>query len=69
MNHYYFVERNSGEEFIVGADTLKEAWKVADAVAATIRKTYDEGAGFATWMCYEHKMTDEEAEMSGLDEY
>jgi hypothetical protein len=69
MYHYYFIERNSGEEFIVGADTLEEAWKIADEVAAAIRENYDEGAGFATWMCYEYEMTEEEAEASGLDEY
>ena len=50
MHHYYFIERNSGEEFIVGADTLEEAWKIADEVAAAIRENYDEGTGFATWM-------------------
>ena len=69
MYHYYFTERNSGEEFIVGADSLEEAWETADEVAATIRQLYDEGAGFATWVCYEYEMTDEEAEASGLDEY
>ena len=69
MYHYYFIEKNSGEEFIVGADSLEQAWKIANTVAAMIRKHYDKGLGFITWMCYEHKMTDEEAEASGLDEY
>ena len=69
MKHFYFIERNSGEEFIVGADTLEEAWDIANEVAANIREMYDEGIGFATWMCYEYEMTEEEAEASGLDEY
>ena len=61
MYHYYFIERNSGEEFIVGADTLEEAWMTAKWVALSLDEDPDLDGG--------DEMTDEEAEMSGLDEY
>lgn len=65
MNHYYFIENNTGEEFIVGADTLKEAKIMAEDIAREIAENYGETPD----LTYEYEMTDEEAEMSGLDEY
>lgn len=65
MNHYYFIERNSGEEFIVGADTLEEAKIMAEDIAREIAENYGETPD----LTYEYEMTDEEAEMSSLDEY
>ena len=61
MKHFYFIERNSGEEFIVGADTLEEAWLIAKWVALDLDEDPDLDGG--------DEMTDEEAEMSGWDEY
>lgn len=55
MRHFLFEDYDTGEEFIVGADTFEEALEDA--------KTY-----FAdpSYIC---EYTEEEAEMSGLDEY
>lgn len=55
MKHYLFEDWD-GEQFIVGANTLKEA--IAEA------KEYFNGH-----IRYLGKLTDEQAEMSGLDEY
>ena len=66
MRHFYFIEDESGEEFIVGAKTLAEAWVIANDIAAQIGKEYDI---CPTSMSYEYEMTEEEAEASGLDEY
>lgn len=55
MRHFLFVDWESGEEFIVGADTLNEAQGIA--------KDYFEAPRFRC------ELTDDEAEMSGLDEY
>lgn len=65
MNHYCFMEENTGEEFIVGADTLEEATAMAKDIAREIAEYYDEEAD----LTYQCELTDEEAEMSGLDEY
>ena len=65
MRHYYFIENNTGEEFIVGADILEEAMIMAESIAAEIAENYGETPD----LTYEYEMTDEEAEMSGLDEY
>lgn len=65
MNHYFFIENNCGEQFIVGADTLEEAKIMAEGIAADIAKYYGETPDLS----YEYEMTDEEAEASGLDEY
>lgn len=55
MKHFVFEDYDTGEEFIVGALTLNEVYIEA--------KTY-----FAdpSYIC---EFTEEEAEMSGLDEY
>lgn len=65
MNHYYFIENNTGEEFIVGANNLLEAKIIAEDVADDIARNYGETPDLS----YEYEMSDEEAEMSGLDEY
>jgi hypothetical protein len=54
--HFLFYDYQSGEEFIVGAADLYDA-----------RMTAEEVFGDDIKYCYE--MTDDEAEMSGLDEY
>lgn len=65
MRHYYFIESETGEEFIVGADTLEEAWMIAEDVGDQIATDYAVRVDLE-FLC---EMTDEEAEMSGLDEY
>lgn len=53
--HYLFEDLESGEEFIVGAGDLDEAKKIAKE--------------YFTEPKYYYRMTDYEAECSGLDEY
>lgn len=65
MKHYFFVENNTGEEFLVGANTLKEAEIIAYDVGVEIVNVYGELADVE--FCYE--MDEAEAEASGLDEY
>lgn len=60
MNHYLFEITdddfaNAGEQFIVGADTKAEAVEIATDNFAVVR-----------YIC---RLTEEEAEASGLDEY
>ena len=55
MLHYLF-ENWDGEEFIVGADNMKEAKEIASE-------------NFGDHFRYLGKLTDDEAEASGLDEY
>ena len=42
MNHYYFIENSTGEEFIVGANNLWEAKGIAEGIAADIAEYYGE---------------------------
>lgn len=65
MKHYYFVENNTGEEFLVGANTLKEAEIIAYDVGVEIADNYGEQAAVEFY----YEMDGIEAEMSGLDEY
>jgi hypothetical protein len=65
MKHYYFIENNTGEEFIVGANSLKEAEIIADDVGIDIANNYGEYSDVE----YQYEMTEFEAEASGLDEY
>lgn len=65
MKHYYFIENETGEEFIVGADTLAEAWIIAEDVGAEAAENYGEYPDVEFF----YEMTDEEAEASDLDEY
>lgn len=65
MKHFYFVENESGEEFIVGANNLQEAKIIAEGVAHDIEVEY----GINYDLSFEYEMTDEEAENSGLGEY
>lgn len=55
MNHYLFEDWD-GEEFIVGAKDLKKAKEISAEY-------------FGNHFRYICKLTDIEAEMSGLDEY
>lgn len=65
MKHYYFIENNTGEEFLVGADTLKEAEIIAYDVGMDFALNY----GKFSDVKYQYEMDEIEAEMSGLDEY
>lgn len=65
MKHFYFIENETGEEFIVGAHNLLEAQITAEDVADSIAANY----GVRADLSFEYEMTDEEAENSGLDEY
>lgn len=65
MRHFLYCEMNSGEEFIVGANTLGEAEFAAEGIAADIGRYYGEEAD----LHYTCELTEEEAEASGLDEY
>ena len=66
MKHFFFYEYNTGEEFLVGADTLAEAKRVAEDVARHIANNYGEDDFDVR---YGYEMSDWEAEVSGLDEY
>lgn len=66
MNHYLFSEDVTGEEFIVGSDTRTEAIAAAKDIAAAIVENY----GYEHYiLTYHGRLSDEEAEASGLDEY
>lgn len=65
MKHYYFIEEESGEEFLVGADSLTEAREIAREIVYQISREYE----IIPNLSYEYEMTEEEAEASGLDEY
>ena len=65
MRHFYFIETNTGEEFIVGAHNFAEAEMYAADIADAIAANYGEESALS----YEYEMTDDEAESSGLDEY
>ena len=66
MKHYHFVEKISGEEFLVGADDLTEAYDIAYGVAKDIGETQNDGEYELTEL---GTMSDFWAECSGLDEY
>lgn len=66
MNHYLFEEFFSGERFIVGADSIIEAYDEADEIVEDFKKFNE----LEEAKCiYIGQLTDEEAESSGLDEY
>lgn len=65
MKHYYFIENESGEEFLVGAHNLFEAWEIAKSVGDGIAIN----CGIEPNLSFEYEMDEEEAESSGLDEY
>jgi len=68
MKHFLFLETHSGEEFIVGEDSLKEAKSIALDICREIALNYcDNEHDFCCDYCGE--LTDDQAEMSGLDEY
>lgn len=66
MRHYLFKEAISGEEFIIGADCAGEAELIAEGIAQDIGEEYNDGEWYLWFL---DELTDEEAEMSGLDEY
>lgn len=55
MKHFLFTDHITGEDFIVGADTIEQAFRIA-------RYEFEKPL-FIT------ELTEEEAEASGLDEY
>ena len=60
MKHYLFeciIGDNEGEEFLVGANDLREAYEIAED---------NFGTGCVNYICI---VSEEEAEASGLDEY
>lgn len=59
-NIYHFIERNSGEEFLVGCSTLAEAKAIANSIF--------EAEVEADIKCY-GRISEYEAEISGLDQY
>ena len=64
--HFWFEETISGEEFIVGAESLTVALGIAEGIGADIGNQYnDDEYEIEFW----GELTDEEAEASGLDEY
>lgn len=66
MKHYYYIENSTGEEFLIGADSLAQAAIIAEDVAIQICLEYEVTFGD---LHYQYEMTEEEAEASGLDEY
>lgn len=55
MKHFLFTDYATGEEFIVGANDLEEAYELAK--------------DYFIDPYYRCELTEMEAEMSGLDEY
>lgn len=68
MKHFLFVERISGEEFLVGAKTLKDAWTIAEDVARSIAEQWNTCADDYD-LLFDSELDDFEAEACGLDEY
>lgn len=68
MKHFLFVERISGEEFLVGAETLEDAWVIAEDVARSIAEQWNTYAN-AYDLLFDSELDDFEAEICGLDEY
>lgn len=69
MRHYLFellAGDYEGEEFLVGAFRLSEAYEIADDVARNAESFDEDGEPYYK---YHFTLTEEEAEMSGLDEY
>lgn len=66
MKLYLFKELISGEEFIIGADNVGEAGMVAEGIAQDIGEEYNNDKWYLRFL---DELTEEEAEMSGLDEY
>ena len=64
--HFWFEETISGEEFIVGAESLTIARGIAEGIGADIGSQYNEDEYEIRFMC---ELTDEEAEAIGFDEY
>lgn len=58
LKNYLFIDKNSGEEFICQAADLKTAEKILELYSLVLYE-----------IDYLYRMTDYEAEMSGLDVY
>jgi len=67
MKYYLFEEFNSGKQFIVGANYLSEAVTIVDKLAVELEFYLEEGE--TPKLLYGGKLTEEEAEASGFDEY
>lgn len=66
MKHFYFIENESGEEFIAGAHSYHDAEEIARNVGRCIARE----CGWDDYSIeFQYEMTEEEAEASGLDEY
>ena len=68
MKHYLFEEFNTGIQFIVGADYLGDALKIAETLDWDL-DMFDFDADEKPTLLYLGQLTEEEAEASGLDEY
>lgn len=67
MKHFLFREKISGEEFLVGENSIEAAVIIATEVAETIALNYSEDEEYdLTFIC---ELTEEEAEISAFDEY
>lgn len=67
-HHYLFEETVSGERFIVGAFTFAGAKAYAAQICTDIARNWNNDEN--DYECvYISKLTDEEAEASGFDEY
>ena len=67
MKHFLFREKISGEEFIVGENSIEAAVIIATEVGEIIARDCNEDKEYdLTLVC---ELTEEEAEASGLDEY
>ena len=68
MKHFLFVECISGEEFLVGAETLKDAWVIAEDVVRSIAEQWNTCADDYD-LLFDSELDDFDAEACGLDEY
>ena len=66
MGYYLFEERFSKNLFIVCADSLGNAAWVADGIVQNIGEKYNEGFYLLNYI---KEITEDEAEMSGLNIY
>ncbi len=65
IQHYRFEEVESGENFLVGAETKAEAFRIAEEVEFEIMKNYKIKTKLVFFGC----IPEWEAEACGYDEY
>lgn len=68
MKHFLFVERISGEKFLVSAKTLEDAWDIAEDVARNIAEQWNTTIDDCD-LLFNSILDDFDAEACGLDEY